>query len=76
MNIFICILAFICAVFILQLLAAPLYFKFGLMKVVYHDIFSWCTPDDSPMTFDGCSTHARCKHCSREIMQDSQGNWF
>jgi hypothetical protein len=53
-----------------------LYFKFGLFKFWYHDFLEWHTPDDSPMRFDGCSVHARCKHCGREIMQDSQGNWF
>lgn len=76
MKIFICILAFICALFILLLLAAPLYFKFGLLKIIHHDILGWCTPDDSPQWSDGCSQHARCKHCGREIMMDSQGNWF
>ena len=27
-------------------------------------------------TFDGCSKHNHCKYCGKEIMQDSQGNWF
>lgn len=26
--------------------------------------------------FDGCSVHRRCSRCKREVMQDSQGNWF
>ena len=26
--------------------------------------------------FDGVSLCSRCKYCNREILQDSQGNWF
>ena len=55
---------------------AALYFEFGLFKFWYHDVLHWHTPDNSPQWFDGCSTHAKCKHCGRDIMQDSQGDWF
>ena len=53
-----------------------LYLKTGLFKFFYHDMLGWHQPDNSPEWFDGCSTHSVCKHCKREIMQDSQGNWF
>lgn len=53
-----------------------LYFRFGFLKIYYHDFLGWHTPDDSPQYSDGCSQHARCKHCGKDIMQDSQGNWF
>ena len=56
--------------------AAGLYFKFGFLKFFYHDFLHWHTPDDSPQWSDGCSDHAVCKHCGKNIMQDSQGNWF
>lgn len=26
--------------------------------------------------FDGCSNHAKCSKCGRDVMQDGQGNWF
>ena len=26
--------------------------------------------------FDGCSVHAACSKCGKEVMQDGQGNWF
>ena len=26
--------------------------------------------------YDGCSIHAICSVCGKEVMQDSQGNWF
>lgn len=45
-------------------------------KKFYHDILGWCEPDGKGKTFDGCSIHARCRFCGKDIMQDSQGNWF
>ena len=43
----------------------------------YHNILEWHLPDDDkPQEFDGYSFHAHCKFCNKEIMQDSQGNWF
>lgn len=54
-----------------------LYFKFGWFKGFYHDILGWHRPDyNKGMTCDEVNTHAVCKHCGKEIMQDSQGNWF
>ena len=61
---------------ILAALNAVLYFKAGWFKFFYHDFLGWHTPDDSPHSFDGLSEHATCKYCGRDIMQDSQGNWF
>lgn len=55
---------------------SALYFKFGFLKCFYHDLLGWHTPDNSPQWHDGCSEHATCKHCGKDIMQDSQGNWF
>jgi len=26
--------------------------------------------------FDGCSFNGTCPRCHKEVMQDSQGNWF
>ena len=53
------------------------YAKFGFMKRFYHDYCGWHMPDEStPEWTDGCSNHAVCKFCKKEIMQDSQGNWF
>lgn len=55
---------------------AGLYFLFGFFKFFYHDFLWWHTPDDSPQWSDGCSEHATCKYCGKDIMRDSQGNWF
>ena len=57
-------------------IAAGLYFAFGFLKIFYHDLAGWHRPDDSPKRFDGITTHATCKYCGKDIMQDSQGNWF
>lgn len=42
----------------------------------YHNIMGWHLPSDEPQGFDGCNIHAHCRFCGKEIMQDSQGNWF
>ena len=55
--------------------SAILYCEFGLFKRFYHDILKWHKPTDEK-EFDGCNTHSHCKYCGKEIMQDSQGNWF
>lgn len=52
-----------------------LYLEFGWFKGFYHDVLQWHEPIDE-CGFDGCSFHSVCKHCGKEIMQDSQGNWF
>lgn len=70
---------FLCAVFgsvAWMYTAAGLYFKFGFLKFFYHDLLGWHRPSESPVWSDGCSDHAVCKYCGKDIMQDSQGNWF
>lgn len=54
-----------------------LYFKLGWFKGFYHDLLGWHAPDRAKgATCDGVNIHAYCKHCDKEIMMDSQGNWF
>lgn len=46
-------------------------------KPLGHKIFKWHYVDKKqPQTFDGCSIHAKCAGCGKDVMQDSQGNWF
>lgn len=60
-----------------MLLLSPFYFILDWNKWLYHNLMGWHRPkDDATTTFDGCSIHCICKHCGKEIMQDSQGNWF
>ena len=70
------VLSVFLAIVIIFLIASIIYLKTGLFKIFYHDVLGWHQPDNSPQWSDGCSTHSICKHCGREIMQDSQGNWF
>ncbi len=53
-----------------------LYLTFGWFHFWFHGVMRWHQPDDSPEWSDGCSTHSKCKWCGKDIMQDSQGNWF
>lgn len=64
------------AVIVIFIVASAIYLKTGLFKIFYHDVLGWHQPDNSPKWSDGCSRHSICKHCGKEIMQDSQGNWF
>ena len=39
------------------------------------EVLDWHKPSDK-IGFDGCSFTSVCKRCGRELLQDSQGNWF
>ena len=59
------------------IICATLYFKLGWFRFFYHNFLGWHTPDNSIEHWsDGLSEHATCKYCKKDIMQDSQGNWF
>ena len=55
---------------------ACLYFRYGFLNFFYHGLMGWHRPDKYARFSDGCSIHSRCRYCKKEIMQDSQGNWF
>lgn len=57
------------------MITAILYLTTGVGKWFYHDILQWHLPNDT-QSFDGCSFCSHCKYCGKEILQDSQGNWF
>ena len=46
-----------------------------IKKRILHDILGWHKPSKI-IDFDGCNPHSKCVYCGREIMMDSQGNWF
>lgn len=66
----------ILATLLIFLAPSSLYLRYGLYKRFYHDILEWHRPCDEQKTFDGISFYSRCKYCGKNIMQDSQGNWF
>ena len=53
-----------------------LYMITGIGKFFYHNVLGWHKPSNEESFYDGCSLHNHCKYCGKEIMQDSQGNWF
>lgn len=71
-----CIAIVFLVVGIIFMITSVIYLKTGLFKFFYHDVLGWHQPGNFPKWFDGCSTHSNCKYCKKEIMQDSQGNWF
>ena len=60
---------------IMFLLASILYHQLGSFKWLFHDVLGWHMPNNF-YNFDGVNLSSRCKYCGKEIMQDSQGNWF
>jgi len=49
----------------------------GPIRKWYHDKLGWHDGSGGGLTFfDGASIHATCSQCGKEVMQDSQGNWF
>lgn len=48
---------------------------YRMMTWFFHDLLGWHKPNERE-SFDGCSVHSHCRFCGREIMEDSQGNWF
>jgi hypothetical protein len=60
---------------IAALIASFIYIKTGAFKFFYHDILGWHQPSATAWS-DRCSFHSKCKYCGKEIMMDSQGNWF
>ena len=71
------ILVSIMGILLIWLSGAVLYQTTGFFKFFFHDILGWHEPDkDERKYFDGCNRHATCKYCGKDIIEDSQGNWF
>ena len=48
---------------------------FKALNWLFHDILGWHRPNGDYF-FDGATVISHCRICGKEIMQDSQGNWF
>ena len=49
------------------------------LRKFLHDVLGWHDGkgvDKSRIWCDGASLHSTCSQCGREVMLDSQGNWF
>ena len=71
------ILTIIAIPFFVMVLTGTIYLisKGRFFKWFYHNILEWHIPN-AEERFDGCSFHSTCKICGKEIIRDSQGNWF
>jgi len=65
----------ICTICFVVLITSILYTKFGYFKRFYHDVMKWHEPGDY-LWWNGYIVHSYCKYCNKEILRDSQGNWF
>ena len=50
--------------------------KGRVFKKWFHDLMGWHLPKENDVKTDGFIVVSHCKICDKEIMQDSQGNWF
>lgn len=46
-----------------------------LIKKFLCNFLGWHEPT-TKIIFDGFNLTSTCKYCGKQIMQDSQGNWF
>ncbi len=47
------------------------------VKKFTHDKLGWHDgKGEGDNYFDGASLHAVCSQCGKDVMMDSQGNWF
>ena len=76
-EIIIGVLIAICVTWLVVLLiGGSIYWKFGIFKKFFHNVLEWHQPMRGIEGHDGASFHATCKYCGKDIMMDSQGNWF
>lgn len=72
------VLKILLCIIILFVVGSGLYLMTGglLLKFFYHDVLEWHIPDHNKDHYRGINYCSVCKICGKEIMQDSQGNWF
>lgn len=54
----------------------PFYLKWGIGKRLFHNLMGWHLPENEKNELLGINIKSKCRFCGREIIQDSQGNWF
>ena len=77
MDVFVYVFITLILLYVLSWICGAIYLihPFKFLAWFYHDVIGWHKPDNSSFS-DGCSEHSYCRFCHKEIMQDSQGNWF
>lgn len=69
------VLSIVILLLVFLMVGGILYTKIGIFRFFFHDILAWHMPDGT-YHFRGINTHSKCKYCGKDIIQDSQGNWF
>lgn len=69
------VLLCIASVIGLFLIFAFIYQSTGFGKWFFDRILSWHKPVDNVERYGPFNT-SKCRYCGKQIMQDSQGNWF
>lgn len=67
-------LSLICLISVMLLLQL-IYILTDHPKFIFHDLFGQHRPDNKREQ-RGINTCSKCRLCGKDIMQDSQGNWF
>ena len=57
------------------IIGSAIYLKTGFGKRLYHNKLGWHKPNEE-IEAAGINFKSKCKYCGKEIIQDSQGNWF
>ena len=65
----------ICMILLAFIISSVLYSNYGTCKWLFHDLLHWHEPNGN-VSLNGINLKSRCKYCGKEIIQDSQGNWF
>ena len=69
------LMLFIICLISVMLLLQLIYILTDKPKFIFHDLFGQHRPDIK-MEQHGINTCSKCRLCGKDIMQDSQGNWF
>lgn len=49
---------------------------FEWLERLAHDYLGWHDGMGGPRWFDGLSVCGHCSRCGKQVLMDSQGNWF
>lgn len=65
----------ICVLILAFIFSSFLYERYSFCKSFFHDVLHWHEPNGT-IYLSGINLMSKCKYCNKDIIQDSQGNWF
>lgn len=49
----------------------------SLLRKFLHNVLGWASPNwEAPVFWDGANPQRVCKYCQKNILEDSNGDWF